>query len=172
MGSILKGKEVGAELFEYGGIRYNALLRPSVDGSQVEDEVYLNKHDYASRTQLEKTDRSPSKAVSIEGRTVDGVKGVLAYAQTPLSDQPHPGHILKLSYLSHTHVGRLERLDDEIFRVEYEERQYCLKTVYSNGGGANLKREISTLQRCHHPHIIPIHSGVNDSGKVEGKFFA
>jgi hypothetical protein len=36
-GVYSEGKGGWAELFEYGGIRYNALLRPSVDGRGVQD---------------------------------------------------------------------------------------------------------------------------------------
>ena len=66
-----------------------------------------------------------------------------------------------------TLVHYLERLD-EIFKVEYEGQQHSFRTVHSKEGGSGLKREITTLQRCSHPHIIPIWGVVvNDNSKVE-----
>ena len=118
------------ELFEYGGIRYNSFLRPNVDGGEFrtrccgrlqkaseegdDDRIDdyaddcrrliwpLIKHDYASRTQLEKPDLSPTKkVVPIEGRTVDGE--LQAFCHTRKLGYPHkthPKHVLELSYLS------------------------------------------------------------------------
>ena len=69
----------------------------------------------------------------------------------------------------HSLVNRLEQLDDEIFKVEYNERLYCLKTVHSKGEGFGLNREISILQQCHHPNIITLHGiVVNEQKKIEG----
>jgi tRNA A-37 threonylcarbamoyl transferase component Bud32 len=197
-GEYSEGKGGWAELFEYGGIRYNALLRPSVDRRGVQDGLLrllakaceedddriddygdecrrliwpLIKHDYASRTQPEKTDLSPTKkAVSIEGRTMDGELQAFSHTRKlGYRTKPIPNTFSTLPTFPHTLVHRLERLDDEIFKVEYEGRQYCLKTVHSKEGGSGLKREITTLQRCHHPHIIPIRGiVVNDSNNVEG----
>ena len=188
-----------AELFEYGGIRYNALLRPNVGGGGVQDALLrslakaceeddddridyyaddcrrliwpLIKHDYASRTQLEKADLSPAKkAVPIEGRTVDGeLRAFFHTRKLGYRTKPIPNVFSSLPTFSDTLVHRLERLADEIFKVEYEGQRYCFKTVHSKEGGSGLKREITTLQRCSHPHIIPIHGVVvNDSSKVEG----
>jgi hypothetical protein len=187
-----------AELFEYGGVRYNALLQPSVDGRGVQDGLLrllakaceedddriddygdecrrliwpLIKHDYASRTQLEKTDLSPAKrTVSIEGRTVNGELQAFSHTrELGYRTKPVPNTFLTLPSFPHTLVHRLERLDDEIFKVEYEGRHYCLKTVHSKEGGSGLKREITTLQRCQHPHIVSIRGVVvNDNSNVEG----
>jgi serine/threonine protein kinase len=44
-----------------------------------------------------------------------------------------------------------------------------LKTVHAKGGESALTREISVLQQCQHPHIIPLHGlVVNEQNNVEG----
>jgi len=186
------------ELFDYGEVRYHARLFPNVDGKGIQDDLLLLlakaseedddimddygedcrrlvwpliERDYASRTTTEKTDISPSKpVVKIEGRTVDGKlqafdhKGKLDY----------PTHAIENTFsgiptYSRALVHRVERLDSEVFKVEYDGRFYCLKTVHSKGGEHGLKREISILQHCRHPNIVSLHAiVVNDQDYVEG----
>jgi len=193
-----QGKGGWEEEFEYGGIRYHAVLWPSGDGKGIQDPLLsllsraceedddmideygddcrgliwpLIKQDHASRPQREKNDLSPSKeVVPIEGRTVNGQLRAFAHTRKfgprikPISNTFYgiPTFCDKL-------VRRITRLDDEIFEVEYEGKRYCLKTVNSKEGGPGLKREITILQRCHHPHIIPIRGiVVNGRNSVEG----
>jgi serine/threonine protein kinase len=114
---------------------------------------------------------SPAKtAVSIEGRSVDGELQAFSHTRNlGYRTKPIPNTFLTLPTFSQTLVRRLERFDDEIFKVEHGGQQYCLKTVHSKEGGSGLKREITTLQRCQHPHIISLRGVVvNDSSKVEG----
>jgi hypothetical protein len=187
------------ELFDYGGIRYNSLLRSTHDGLGVQDELLellakaceeddddgmddygdecrkliwpLIKQDYESRTEIELKTLSSSKAeVSIEGRTVDGELRAFPHTQKfPNFYKPISNTFPNLPAFPHSLVRRVDRLDEEIFQVEYDGRQYCLKTVLAKAGDFGLKREITTLQRCQHPHIIPIRGVVvNDNNKVEG----
>ena len=200
-GEYSEGKGGWAELFEYGGILYNALLRPNprAEGPWIQDRFLLLlarafeaedddgmdeyadecrrliwpliERDYASRTPQEKTDLSPSKkAVRIEGRTVDGQLRAFSHThRLGYRTKPIPNTFSGIPIFSHTLVHRLERLDDEIFKIECQGQQYCLKTVHSKEGGFGLKREITTLQYCHHPYIIPIRGVVvDDRQNVEG----
>ena len=129
--------------------------------------------DYASRSQSVKMDLSPCKApVRIEGRTtVDGKLEAFSHERKlGYSTHPIPNTFpSEISTFPHPLVHRLERLDSEIFKVEYNKQLYCLKTVHSRGEGSGLKREISILQQCHHPNIITLHGiVVNEQNKVEG----
>lgn len=193
-----RGRGGWEELFDYGGIRYHARLFPSCDGKGIQDELLLLlakacgedddimddygdecrrliwpliERDYSLRSESERTNLCPSKAiVKIEGRTVNGElhafshKGKLDYFTRPIPNT-FPG----VPTFPHTHVRRLERLDTEIFKVEYNDQVYCLKTVHSKGGEYGLKREISILQHCHHPNIIPLRGVVlNEQNNIEG----
>jgi tRNA A-37 threonylcarbamoyl transferase component Bud32 len=193
-----RGRGGWQELFDYGGIRYHARLFPSLDGNGIQDDTLrlltraseenddimddygdecrrliwpLIEQDYTSRSESEKTDLSPSKAtVRIEGRSVDGKlhafthKWTLDYSTHPIINK-FPG----VPTFSVNLVRRVERLDPEVFKVENNGQFYCLKTVHSKGGETGLKREISILQRCHHPNIVPC-CGVLVNGKkrIEG----
>lgn len=193
-----RGKGGWEELFDYGGIRYHALLWHSVDGKGIQDGLLLLlaraceededmiddygdecrrliwpliKQDYTSRPEPEKTDLSPSKqVVKIEGRTIDGE--LQAFSHTRKLDyptQPIPNTFSDIPTFPHTLVRRLEQLDAEVFKVEYDGQLYCLKTVHTKGGGSGLEREINILQRCHHPNVIAIRGiVVNEHENVEG----
>jgi len=197
-GNYHQGTGGWEELFDYGGIRYHARLFPSLDGNGIQDKMLLSlaraceekddimddyandcrfliwpliEQDYVSRSPSEKTDLSPSKApVRIEGRTVNGElqafthKGNLDYPTHPIPNT-FPG----VPTFSDNLVRRVERLDAEVFKVKYNGEFYCLKTVHSKGEGSGLKREISILQRCHHPNIVAFCGVlVNQQNYVEG----
>jgi len=198
-GEYSEGKGGWAELFEYRGILYNALLRPNVNRPGIQDELLvllaraienndddgmdeygdecrrliwpLIEKDYASRTTQEKINLSPSKqAVCIEGRTIEGELRAFSHTRKlGFRTKPIPNTFPDIPTFSHTLVRRLDRLDDEIFKIEHGGQMYCLKTVHSKEGGSGLQREINTLQYCRHPYIIPIRGVVvNDHHEVEG----
>jgi hypothetical protein len=186
------------ELFDYGGIRYHAILWPSKDGNGLQDRMLVSlaracernddimddyadecrsliwpliEQDYASRPQYEKTDLSPKKkVVRIEGRTVNGVlKAVRHKKILDYSTHPFPNTFPDVATFPEALVRRLEKIDTEIFKVEYQGQVYCMKTVHSKGGESALKREISILQRCQHPNIIPLGGiVVNEQNNVKG----
>jgi hypothetical protein len=131
----------------------------------------LIEQDYASRSQEEKGDLSPSKeVVRIEGRTIDGELRPFSHTgKLDYSTHPIPNTFSGVPTFLHTLVHRIKRLDTEIFKVKYEGQYYCLKTVHSKEGGTGLQREIIALHRCDHEHIIPIRGiVVNDQNNVEG----
>ena len=172
------------ELFDYGGIRYHARLFPTVDGNGIQDQLLLLlakayeeedddmiddyadecrhliwtliEQDYASRPQEEKADLSPSKAVvKIEGRTFNGELQAFSHmGRLDYPTQPIPNTFSGVPTFLYALVRRTKRLDNEIFDMDYEGGHYCLKTVHSKEGGSGLKREITILQHCRHPHII------------------
>jgi len=197
-GRYRKGGRGGwEEVFDYGGIRYHARLFPSEDGQGIQDKLLLSlarateeyddimddyadecrcliwpliEQDYKSRPESDKNDLSPKAPVRIEGRTVNGElqafphKGKLNYPTHPIPNT-FPG----IATFPHKLVNRLARLDQEIFKVEYNGQNYCLKTVHSKGVETGLKREISILHRCCHPNIIPLRGVVvNEKNKIEG----
>lgn len=187
------------ELFDYGGIRYHGRLFPSADGKGIQDQLLLLltkaceeddddmiedyadecrhliwsliEQDYASHSQEEKVDLSLSKGVvKIEGRIVNGEfqavshKGRLDYPTKPI-----PNTFSGVPTFRHALVRRTKQLDNEIFEIAYEGQHYCLKTMHSKQGESGLKREITILQHCRHPHIISFQGVViNDRNNVEG----
>jgi serine/threonine protein kinase len=191
------------EIFDYAGVRYQALLSPSADRKGVQDELLsllawacdededmidgygdecrcliwpLIEQDYESRTARlpDNADLLRSKVlVRIEGRTINGQ--LQAFPHTRKLGHEKNNKPIKNTFSNyvrafhHSLVHRLDRLDDEIFKVECEGQFYCLKTVHTKEGGAGLKREITILQQSQHPNIITICGLVlDDRNKVEG----
>ena len=192
-----EGRGGWEELFDYGGIRYHTRLSPSRDGNGIQDQLLLLlakaceenddimddygdecrrliwpliERDYASHTPSEKTDLSCKPVVKIEGRTVHGTLQAFSHnRKLDYSTHPIPNTFPEIPTFPHTLIHRLERINPEIYKVEYKGQVYCLKTVHSKGGESGLKREISILQQCQHPNIIALHGiVVNDQKKVEG----
>jgi serine/threonine protein kinase len=186
------------EVFDYGGVRYHALLWPSQDGTGLQDAMLtslaraceanddtmddyadecrtliwpLIEQDYASRPESQKTELGPQKKViRIEGRTINGVLKAFKHKRV-LDDtfHPIPNTFPGVPTFPESLVKRVAKIDTEIFKVEYEGQVYCLKTVHAKGGESALTREISILQGCQHPHIIPLRGVViNEQGHVEG----
>src|SRR2546421_12503596 len=106
------------------------------------------KHDYSTRTQLEKTHLSSAKkGVSIEGRTVDGELRAFSHNRNlGYGAKTIPNTFLSLPTFPEMLVHRLERLDHRIFKVDY----VLPKNRKFEGGPQTRDNHASTLSPSTH----------------------
>ena len=194
----LQGNGGWDEVIEYNGIRYYVRLSRTAGGNGIEDEIMsrledaydqdhivvdqygtecryilvpLIKQHYASLSEMEKTRLSISKAlVNIEGHCDGGgFHAVQHNCKLAFRTEPIQNTFPHMRTIRDSEIRLLAQLEFEVFLVKHGRRQYCLKTVHSKGGGLGLAREISILQQCHHPNIVPIYGiVVNNQGNVSG----
>jgi hypothetical protein len=69
----------------------------------------------------------------------------------------------------HSNIEVIGEIDPNISKLQLSGSMYCLKTVRRNGDNESFIREVTTLQNCSHPNIIPlIGIMIDKTGKVEG----
>lgn len=186
------------ELIDYGAFRYhlllkyntverncaeNVLLRKAYRALDIEDESTLNAvgqevvdlllpfvmADYSKRKQSN-DEPSANETIKLQAVTQDGIIGVinhnnhLQYPPTNPVENEYPG----VKTVPATEVEKLEKIDDDIFKVKVHDEIYCMKGVHQTVCEGNFQREIKVLQKCSHPNIIRlIGLVVNTEDRVE-----
>ena len=186
------------ELIEYEGFRYhlllkynvvekscaeNKLLRKVYHALDGEDESALDEAgqecvnlllpfvmaDYSERKQSEE-EPNANETIKLQAVTQGGVLHVinhnnhLQYPPTNPIDNEYPD----VDTVPTTAIEKLDKIDDEIFKVKVREEVYCMKGVHQTVYEGNFRREITVLQQCSHPNIIRLIALVVDAeDKVE-----
>ena len=132
----------------------------------------LVKNDYASKSSLDTVTSKPCEAlIKIQGKTIAGSlqplrhNRHLKYPLTSAIENTFPG----VPTFRACELVHVEELEHDILKVEYQNCMYCMKSVHRTGNEDNFVREVSTLRRCSHQHIITFFGlVVDEEDKVEG----
>lgn len=179
--NCMYGEGEWEELIDYGRLRYHLVLEVNpferecpenqllkklgeAAAEDKDDEIEfwadecrtllwpLIRSDYASRQDVD------GAVIRIQGRTINGTL-------QPLSHNHHLKYPLT-GPIANTFPGvrtypardiiRLAELDSNIFKIKLGTNIYCMKTIHRTGNEDNFIREVSILQHCSHPYIIPL----------------
>ena len=120
--------------------------------------------DYSKRIQSE-VESNTNETIKLQAITQDGVVRVinhnnhLQYPPTSPVENEYPN----VHTIPTTAIVKLDKIDDDIFKVKVRDEVYCMKGVHQTVYEGNFQREITVLQQCSHPNIIRLFALVVDA---------